>query len=75
MPVLLEPFRHPSARRLELLARGASRDARHAWAVWPPVQLEAQKREAPLHARMETTEAQEGGVWGDLEVELLQPLG
>ena len=76
MPVLFDPCRYPSARRVELLARGASLDARHALAVWHPVQLESQKREAPPHAGMETTEAQEVGlVWGDLEVELLQPVG
>ena len=76
VPVLGDPCRDPSARRLELLARGASLDTRHALAIWHPRQLESQKREAPPQAGMETTEAQEVGfVGGDLEVEVLQPLG
>ena len=57
MPVLRDPFRPPSARRLELLARGASRDARHALAVWHPDQRASPQRDAPPHARMETTAA------------------
>ena len=76
VPVLFDPCRHPSARRMELLARGASLDARHALAVWHPSKLESQKREAPPHAWMETTETQEAGFVGsNLEVELLQPEG
>jgi hypothetical protein len=76
MPVLFEPCRSPSARRVELLARGVSLDARHALTVWPPVQRASQKRAVPPHAGMDTTAAQEVGlVWGDLEVALLQPVG
>jgi hypothetical protein len=76
VPVLSDPFRDPSARRLELLARRASRDAWHTVAIWHPVELEAQKREAPPHARLNTTEAQEVGfIWGDLEGEWRQPTG
>jgi hypothetical protein len=75
LPVLFDPCRDPSARRVELLARGTAFDARHALAVWHPVPLESQKREAPPHAGMETTEAPAVGlVWGDLEVVLLQPV-
>jgi hypothetical protein len=74
--VLFDPCRHPTARRLELLARRAPLDTRHALAIGHPVELEAQKREAPPQARMKTTEAQEVGfIWGDLEVELRQPTG
>jgi hypothetical protein len=74
--VLFDPCRDPSARRLELLARRASLDAWHTLAIWHPVELESQTREAPPHARMKTTEAQEVGfIWGDLEVELRQPTG
>jgi hypothetical protein len=74
--VLFDPCRHPTARRVELLTRRASRDARHALAGWHPRPLESQKREAPLHAGLETTEAQEVGfVGGNLEGELLQPAG
>ena len=71
VPVLFDPCREPTARRLELLARGTPLDTWHALAIWPPVQLEAQKREVSPHARMKATEAQEVGlVGGDLEVEL-----
>ena len=76
VPVLFDPFRYPSTRRLELLARGASFDTRHALAIWHPIPLESQTREAPPQAGMETTDAQEVGVvGGDLEVEWLQPVG
>jgi len=76
VPVLSDPCRDPSARRLELLARRAPLDARHALASWHPVQRASQQRAAPPHARMATTEAQEVGfLGGDLEVALRQPLG
>jgi hypothetical protein len=76
VPVLFDPFRDPSARRLELLARRASLDAWHTLAIWHPVELDSQKREAPPQARMNTTAAQAVGfIWGDLEVDLRQPTG
>jgi hypothetical protein len=74
MPVLFDPCRDPSTCRVELLARRASLDARHALTIWHPDELESQEREAPPHAGMETTEAQEVRfVRGDLKVESLQP--
>ncbi len=76
VPVLLNPCRPPTARRLKLLTCGAPLDTWHALAIWHPVPCEFQQREAPLHARMQTTAAQEGGlVGGDLKVALRQPLG
>jgi hypothetical protein len=76
VPMLFDPCRHPLAGGLELLACRTPFDARHAAPIWHPVQCESQKREAPLHAGVETTAAQEVGlVWCDLEVELLQPVG
>ena len=76
LPGLLDPCRHPSARRLELLARGASRDARPAWAVWPPGHLESQQRAAPPHARLAPAAAEAVRfVGGDGAVALLQPVG
>jgi len=71
MPVLFAPCRDPTARRLELRARGTPLDTWQALAIWHPVPLASQQREASPHARMKATEAQEVGlVGGDLEVEL-----
>ena len=64
VPVLFEPCRDPTARRLELLARGTPLDTWHALAIWHPVQLDSQKREASPQARMKATEAQEVGLVG-----------
>jgi hypothetical protein len=76
VPVLCAPCRDPPARRLELLARGTPLATWHALAIWPPVPLASPKRDASPHARMQATEAQEGGlVGGALEVALRSPLG
>jgi hypothetical protein len=75
VPVLFDPCRAPTARRLELLARGTPLDPWHALAIWHPVQRESQTREASPHAWMKATEAPEVGfVGGDLEGALRSPL-
>ncbi len=75
VPVLGDPCRDPTARRLELLARGTPLDTWHALAIWPPVPLESQTREASPQARLKATEAPEVGLVGsDLEVARRSPL-
>ena len=64
VPGLVDPCRYPSARRLELLARGAALDTRHAVAIWPPRPRASQQRDAPPQAGLDTTAAQAGGVSG-----------
>jgi hypothetical protein len=56
VPVLLHPFLDPLTCRLKLLARRAPFDARHALPIWTPRTRKAQKREAPLHAGVQTAE-------------------
>ena len=76
VPVVLDPPRQPLAGGLELLARGAPHDAWYAVPIWHPGTLEAQKGDALLHARVQSTEPpQVGFLWGTLEIALLQPLG
>jgi hypothetical protein len=75
-PVWLAPGREPLARGVELLARGAPHDAWHAVPLWPPEERESQQGEAPLLARVQTTEPSQMGLLRcHLEVALLQPFG
>jgi len=76
VPVLFDPCRAPSAGRLELLACSTPRDARYALPIWGPGPLEAQQGAAPPPTGMTPAAPQQVGLlWGDLEVEFLQPLG
>ena len=76
VPGLFHPCRDPPAGRIQLLPRRAPCDAWHTLPIWGPGKLEAQKGEAPPHTGMKPAAPQQVGLLrGDLEVELLQPLG
>jgi len=76
VPVVLDPGCQPLTGGVELRARGTPHDAGHAVPIWHPGTRASQQGEAPLHARVQTTQPpQVGCLWGTLEVALLQPLG
>jgi len=75
VPMLFEPFREPSTCRLELPARRAPPDARHACAIWHPGERDSQTREASLQAGVKTAEPPPVGLLrGDVEAAFRQPL-
>jgi hypothetical protein len=76
VPVLLDPFRESLTGGLELLTCGAPQDAGHAVPIWHPEELQSQKGEAPLLARVKTAEPLQMRLLRRyLKMEFSQPFG